>query len=112
MNDYLRLEERLAQGDGDAPGEVADELVMDQRVVQLQELLANGPVDMREAANKLLQPPDQLESLTRLIDLGVKAHHRSDSSPVLPARYHFFLRTARRLSVPPPEPFSQFLGFS
>ena len=90
--DYRRLEEKLATGDVDAPGVVADELACDHRIIRLQELLAHGPVDMREAADKIFQPPDHVENLTRLIDLGVKAHHRSDSSPVLPARYHFFLR--------------------
>lgn len=92
VTEYQRLEARLAEGDTNAPREVADELVKDQRLIQLQEMLADGPVDMRTVAGKLFPSQDAVANLTRLIDLGVKSKHRSDDSPVLPARYHFFLR--------------------
>lgn len=92
LSDYQRLAEKLESEGESAPSDVADELVQDQRVVQLQEKLARGPVDMREVAGQLFPGPDAASNLTRLIDLGVKAGHRSDDSPVLPARYHFFLR--------------------
>ena len=51
--DYQRLEARLAEGDTNAPTEVADELAKDRRLIRLQEMLADGPVDMRSVAERL-----------------------------------------------------------
>lgn len=73
-------------------GYLADLLVNDQKMVQLQEMLEGGAVDMSAAAIALFGGSDAKHQLRDLIDLGVHAKHRADDSPLLPARYHFFLR--------------------
>ena len=64
----------------------------DERVLGLQALLEHGSVDLRTAASELFDEPDAAERLVDLIDLGVLARHREDDAPLIPARYHFFLR--------------------
>ena len=46
----------------------------------------SGPLD------ELFDGPDAAERLVDLVDLGVLARHREDDAPLIPARYHFFLR--------------------
>jgi hypothetical protein len=75
------------------PGDVlTDALAGDERVLRLQALLQHGSVDLRTAASELFDGPDAVERLVDLIDLGVMARHREDDAPLIPARYHFFLR--------------------
>lgn len=74
------------------PDYLADVLNGDARVLELQRRLEAGSLDLAAAATTLFDGPDAAERLVDLVDLGVLARHRDDDAPVLPARYHFFLR--------------------
>lgn len=73
---------------------LAELLTQDSRIVGLQESLESGAISVADALKQLFPEGDESagEQLAALIDLGVTARHREDDSPVLPARYHFFLR--------------------
>ena len=78
---------------GGAPGDVLTlALSSDERVVELQSRLERGSVDLVRTAQELFDGPDAAERLVDLVDLGVLARHREDDAPLIPARYHFFLR--------------------
>jgi ATP-dependent helicase YprA (DUF1998 family) len=90
----------IAQRDlGDAApkaGDLAPEaflatlLERDERMVALQARLEHGSVELAEAAAELFDGSQ--ERAVDLVDLGVVARRRPDDAPLLPARYHFFLR--------------------
>ena len=83
----------VGSADGNSPAAVlADVLRTEERTVALQSLLETGAVDFRSAAREVMEPPAALERLVDLVDLGVAAKHAEDDAPVIPARYHFFLR--------------------
>lgn len=67
-------------------------LSADERTIALQEQLQGGSVDLRAAAHELFESPRAQERLVELVDVGVAARARPDDAPVIPARYHFFLR--------------------
>jgi ATP-dependent helicase YprA (DUF1998 family) len=71
---------------------LAEMLSKDQHVIALQSILEEGPIELRQAAERLFAPPAGQEDLVALIDLCVAARHHEDDSPLIPARYHFFLR--------------------
>lgn len=81
-----------------APGEdahvyLARLLRDDKRVVALQQALDGGSVEFRDVASLVFTGPDAERDLVSLIDLCVAARSRDDDSPLVPARYHFFLRS-------------------
>ena len=65
----------------------------DQRVAALRHLLANGPLDLGHAAERVCgDSDDPVVALTSLVSLAVRAKPREESLSLLPARYHFFAR--------------------
>lgn len=76
---------------------LATALESDTRVIRLQAELMRGTLEFRTAATDLFGKdklvdvtPD--EALAALIDLAVVAKKRAEDSPLIPARYHFFVR--------------------
>lgn len=68
-------------------------LAEDERVIELQRRLERGSVDLAETARDLFDGhAEPAERLVDLVDLGVLARHGDDDAPLMPARYHFFLR--------------------
>jgi ATP-dependent helicase YprA (DUF1998 family) len=72
-------------------------LASDERVCRLQAELERGTVEFRKIAVELFGK-DKLADVTpekvlvSLIDLAVIARARPEDSPLIPARYHFFVR--------------------
>ncbi len=64
----------------------------DERLVELQRVLSSGPRPLHELAAQLFGGPAGLRTATDLVELAVAARERSDDTPLLPARYHFFVR--------------------
>lgn len=62
----------------------------DARVVRMQEQLQRGAVLLRDLADDLCGGDSDL--LVDLVDLCVAAKPDPDAAPLLPARYHFFVR--------------------
>lgn len=81
------------QVEGGDAGEVLTEiLARDERVLELQRRLESGSVDLSVASRELFDGPAASERLVSLVDLCVHAKPRPDDAPLIPARYHFFLR--------------------
>ena len=73
------------------PALLAQVLAEDRRVVTLQRRLERGSLEFGPLARDLF--PDRGEAgLVDLVDLGVAARSHQEDAPLLPARYHFFLR--------------------
>ena len=92
--------ELAALCDGPAPsgpevsvGEyLASLLAGDERMIALQRRLEAGSADLHTVADDLFDSPEARRLLVDLVDLGVLARPRPADAPLLPARYHFFLR--------------------
>lgn len=79
--------------DEDAHAYLARLLRHDKRVVTLQQALEGGSVELRDVASLVFTGPGAEHDLVSLIDLCVAARSRDGDSPIVPARYHFFLRS-------------------
>lgn len=83
------LERLVALSGHESPGHALDH---ESHVIGLRELLAGGPVDIREVAAELWPGRDDAERLVEtLVRLGGRVQ-LDTGHPVLSARYHFFVR--------------------
>ncbi len=65
----------------------------DQNLIRLQRELQETPYHLREMAKRIFQTNAQsLDALVALVDLANQARLGKDSQPLLPARYHVFVR--------------------
>lgn len=71
---------------------LAQLLAGDERMIALQARLEKSSVELGVIARELGEGRNREQQLVDLVDLGVLARDRPDDAPVLPARYHFFLR--------------------
>ena len=75
------------------PTMLADVLASEERVVALQTRLGDGSVELDDVAQELFGGGlEGRKRLVELVDLAVLARERPGDAPLLPARYHFFLR--------------------
>lgn len=67
----------------------------ERHVIAMQELLGTGSVDIVTAAGRVFpnHPDDAAAQLAALVDLCVSAAAGSSDRPLLPARWHFLLRS-------------------
>jgi ATP-dependent helicase YprA (DUF1998 family) len=70
-----------------------DTLGAEEHVVALQRLLESGSVDLGRAAALVFDSTTAESVVVSLVDLCVAARPRSDDAPLIPARYHYFLRS-------------------
>lgn len=81
-------------GDADDwPAWLYDVLRTERHVVELQRRLEEGSVDLPSAASLVFDGQDDRATLVDLVDLCVYARPREDDAPLIPARYHYFLRS-------------------
>ncbi|HVA86548.1 MAG TPA: DEAD/DEAH box helicase [Candidatus Saccharimonadales bacterium] len=64
----------------------------DERIINLQNRLADGAVELPEATFAAFGDPSAGDDLVALVELAVQARENDMDSPLVPARYHFFLR--------------------
>lgn len=76
-----------------APVFLARLLRNERHVIAMQALLERGSVDLSEAASRVFSGPGAESDTVALVDLCVLARDREDDAPLLPARYHFFVRS-------------------
>jgi ATP-dependent helicase YprA (DUF1998 family) len=88
----LGLADRADARDGMEPS-LTDLLAGDRRIVDLQRRLEQGAVEIPEAARVAFDDEAATQDLVALVDLAVAARRDGDDLSLIPARYHFFLRT-------------------
>lgn len=75
----------------------------DSRVIELKRIISDNPVTINYAAEKLFpETSDQVEQvdhLTKLIEILSSLKTSADGSPLISLRYHFFLRTLEGVFV-------------
>ncbi|MGI6149599.1 MAG: DEAD/DEAH box helicase, partial [Limnochordia bacterium] len=65
----------------------------DLGVREIMRSVEQGPVDVVDLAYDLFgSTPEAVENMTALVDLCNRARLRSEDNPLLPARYHFFVK--------------------
>ena len=82
-----------AKGLGDCKKFLYTVLAGDARLIRLQKMLEASPCSLEQAASDLF-PAEDLgrEMLVALVDLANRARLQEESQPLLPARYHLFIR--------------------
>jgi len=71
-------------------------LLNDQRSIALRKLITGQPQTIQEAANTIFHDHEEKvreHALKELVNILQKARNPSSGSPLLSARYHFFLRS-------------------
>ena len=85
-----------AFANGERPSALSDylwtALSRESHVVQLQERLERGSVEVEAVARELFSSPAPVTKLTLLVDLCLKATPSGSDAPLIPAKYHFMLR--------------------
>jgi ATP-dependent helicase YprA (DUF1998 family) len=71
---------------------LAEILADDKRVTELLQALEAGSVDLQETADALFGGSGSAEKLVALVDLCRRARDGESGAPLIPARYHFFVR--------------------
>lgn len=77
---------------GGVDAALAEVLARDANVVAVQQRLEAGSQEFHEVADAVLGP-NHAADLVELVDAAVAGRHGEDDAPVLPARYHFLLRS-------------------
>lgn len=76
-----------------AAGQLVDILAKDRRTQALLKELETGARSIEDAADAVMPDVDDAEDrIVDLVSVGVMARRSQDDAPVIPARYHFFLR--------------------
>jgi hypothetical protein len=77
----------------DAGRALHDVLAEDRWLVALQAALdAEGTLTLAEVAERVFGDPGRVADVVDLVDLGVRARETPADAPLLPARYHYWLR--------------------
>lgn len=79
--------------DQEPPAYLYHLLSRDKSVVALQSELERGSVELGDIATRVFTGPTARQDVVALIDLCVAAKSGVDDAPLIPARYHFFLRS-------------------
>lgn len=64
----------------------------DSHLLELQRLLEDKPAALDDLAAGVFDDPDKTAPLVALVDLAFKAKPSKEGAPLLPARYHMFVR--------------------
>jgi len=68
-------------------------LEADRTVIELQRRLEGGSSTIESTVEAMFEDPAAAPDLIALVDLCVAARRRADAAPLLPARYHYFVRS-------------------
>ena len=87
------LEAAAAAAGDDGPLFLHEVMRCDNRITTLRQFLAAGPQYLGDIAARLFDnTPHAMERLVALVDLAARAKPAGDSQPLIPARYHLFVR--------------------
>ncbi len=83
----------VADTNQDPSSYLGEVLATESHVVQLQRRLEQGSVEFSQLATELFPGPSPEKKLIALVDLGVRCRMPVTSAPLIPARYHFLVRS-------------------
>jgi ATP-dependent helicase YprA (DUF1998 family) len=87
------LEDSELQANGDYKRFLFYVLKGDSRLISLRALLEEGPQFLHNAAKKIFQDvSDSQDTLVALVNLAVQSKPCKNDQPLIPARYHLFVR--------------------
>jgi len=97
------LTEAKEQSDGDAKKFLYQLLSRDEKIVKLRNLLEEGPAKFENCIKQLFGTDNPLDmyrqALVSLVNIAVWARPDKESLPLLPARYHLFVRAPEGIFV-------------
>jgi ATP-dependent helicase YprA (DUF1998 family) len=97
------LEDAKNSCDGNAKKFIYKILSKDEKVIELKRILEEGAKDLEECIKKLLRKENPSEQekqhIIDLINVAVWARPDTESLPLLPARYHLFVRAPEGVFV-------------
>ena len=97
------LTEAKGQSDGDTKKFLYELLSRDEKLVKLKNLLEEGPTKFESCVNQLFEngnPSDtHRQALISLVNIAVWTRPDKESLPILPARYHLFVRAPEGIFV-------------
>lgn len=97
------INEAKGKSKGDAKKFLYEVLLKDQRITELKRLLERGPIRLEECIKQVIgtdNPSDQdYQSIISLVDVAVWTRPDKESLPLLPARYHLFVRAPEGIFV-------------
>jgi len=97
------VNEAKGKSKGDAKKFLYEVLLKDQRITELKRLLERGPTKLEECIKQVIgtdNPSDQdYQAIISLVDVAVWTRPDKESLPLLPARYHLFVRAPEGIFV-------------
>jgi len=91
------------ESNNDAKKFLYNVLSNDKRIIELKRLLESGPTKLEDCIKQLVGSDSSSakdhEAITSLVNLAVWARPDKDSLPLLPARYHLFVRAPEGVFV-------------
>lgn len=97
------INEAKGKSNGDAKKFLYEVLLKDQRITKLKGLLESGPTKLEECIKQVIgtdKPSDQdHQAIISLVNTAVWARPDKESLPLLPARYHLFVRAPEGIFV-------------
>jgi len=97
------IDEAKGKSNDDAKKFLYDVLLKDQRITKLKRILESGPTKLEDCIKQVLRtdnPSDQnQQAIISLVNTAVWARPDKESLPLLPARYHLFVRAPEGIFV-------------
>jgi len=97
------LTEAKEQSDGNAKKFLCQLLSRDEKIVKLRDLLEEGPTKFENCVKQLFETDNSSDThrqaLISLVNIAVWARPDKESLPLLPARYHLFVRAPEGIFV-------------
>lgn len=90
---YEIVEKAYNENGGETKAVLYDVLLGDERVNETISILSKGPIDFREMAKRIF--PDSIKAedyMASLVDVCNAVRKSENHSPLIPARYHYFIR--------------------
>ncbi len=97
------LAEAKERSDGDAKKFLYQLLSRDEKIVKLRNFLEEGPTKLEKCVKQVFETDSSLDThrqaLVNLVNIAVWARPDKESLPLLPARYHLFVRAPEGIFV-------------
>jgi len=97
------INEAKGKSNGDAKKFLYEVLLKDHRITKLKRLLESGPTNLEDCIKQVLENKEPSEedkqAIISLVNIAVWARPDKESLPLLPARYHLFVRAPEGIFV-------------
>jgi len=97
------INEAKGKSNGDVKRFLYEVLVKDKRIVDLKELLEGGSATLENCVKQVIGTDNSSnqnqQAIVSLVNIAVYARPDKESSPLLPARYHLFVRAPEGIFV-------------